>query len=160
MVLLDELEKAGTRSDYGRLWDCLLAFLEPETSCRYPDPALQVSLDLSQISYIATANTLDPLPTPIRDRFRVVTFPKPGADDLDALLPAVMADLARERGSTTAGCRLSTAPNMPPLRKTGAAARCVACAASSMRSCVTATSTPRGTDHVPRKRQADADSVA
>ena len=64
IVLLDELEKAGTRSDYGRLWDCLLAFLEPETSCRYPDPALQVSLDLSQISYIATANTLDPLPTP------------------------------------------------------------------------------------------------
>jgi ATP-dependent Lon protease len=40
---------------------------------------------------------LDPLPTPIRDRFRVVTFPNPGADDLDALLPAVMADLARER---------------------------------------------------------------
>ena len=43
LVLLDELEKAGTRSDYGRLWDCLLGLLEPETSCRYPDPALQVS---------------------------------------------------------------------------------------------------------------------
>jgi hypothetical protein len=98
MVLLDELEKAGTRSDYGRLWDCLLAFLEPETNCRYPDPALQVSLALNEISYIATANTLDPLPTPIRDRFRVVTFPNPGADDLDALLPAVMADLASDRG--------------------------------------------------------------
>jgi ATP-dependent Lon protease len=98
LVLLDELEKAGTRSDYGRLWDCLLGFLEPETSCRYPDPALQVALDLSQVSYVATANTLDPLPTPIRDRLRVVTFPNPGADDLDALLPAVMADLARERG--------------------------------------------------------------
>ena len=97
MVLLDELEKAGTRSDYGRLWDCLLAFCEPETNCRYLDPALQVSLDLSQISFIATANTLDPLPTPIRDRFRVVTFRNPGADDLDALLPAVTADLARER---------------------------------------------------------------
>jgi ATP-dependent Lon protease len=53
---------------------------------------------LSQFSYVATANTLDPLPSPIRDRFRVVTFPKPGADDLDALLPAVIADLAKERG--------------------------------------------------------------
>jgi ATP-dependent Lon protease len=97
MVLLDELEKAGTRNDYGRLWDCLLGFLEPETNCRYPDPALQVTLDLSQVSYVATANGLDPLPSPIRDRFRVVTFPKPSADDLDALLPAVIADLARER---------------------------------------------------------------
>lgn len=98
MVLLDELEKAGTRSDYGRLWDCLLSFLEPETNCRYPDPALQITLDLSQVSYVATANSLDPLPAPIRDRLRVITFPKPAAKDLDALLPAVIADLARERG--------------------------------------------------------------
>jgi ATP-dependent Lon protease len=97
MVLLDEIEKAGTRSDYGRLWDCILGFLEPETSVRYPDPALQVTIDLSQISYVATANSLDPLPSPVRDRFRVITFPKPTKDDLDALLPAVIADLAAER---------------------------------------------------------------
>jgi ATP-dependent Lon protease len=98
LVLIDEIEKAGTRSDYGRLWDCLLGFLEPETNARYPDPALQTTLDLSQVSYVATANSLDPLPSPIRDRFRVARFRKPTADDLDALLPAVMADLARERG--------------------------------------------------------------
>ncbi|MDO9297976.1 AAA family ATPase [Bradyrhizobium sp.] len=97
LVLTDEIEKAGTRSDYGRLWDCLLGFLEAESNCRYPDPALQVSVDLSQISYIATANSLDPLPAPIRDRFRVITFPKPSAKHLDALLPAVIADLAKER---------------------------------------------------------------
>ena len=98
LVLIDELEKAGTRSDYGRLWDCLLGFLEVETSARYPDPALQTTLDVSQVSYVATANSIEPLPSPIRDRFRVVMFPKPSADDLDALLPAVLDDLARERG--------------------------------------------------------------
>jgi ATP-dependent Lon protease len=98
LVLIDEIEKSGTRSDYGRLWDCLLGFFEPESSVRYPDPALQTNLDLSQVSYVATANSLDPLPSPIRDRMRVVMFPKPSADDLDALLPAVIADLARERG--------------------------------------------------------------
>jgi len=97
LVLIDEIEKAATRSDYGRLWDCLLGFLEPETNARYPDPALQSNLDLSQVSYVATANSIDPLPSPIRDRFRVVTFPKPVAGDLDALLPAVIADLAGER---------------------------------------------------------------
>lgn len=47
---------------------------------------------------MATANSLDPLPAPLRDRFRVIAFPKPAADDLDALLPAVTADLAAERG--------------------------------------------------------------
>jgi ATP-dependent Lon protease len=98
LVLIEEIEKSGTRSDYGRLWDCLLGFFEPETSARYPDPALQTNLDLSRVSYLATANSLDPLPSPIRDRFRTVTFPKPAADDLDALLPAVIADLVRERG--------------------------------------------------------------
>jgi ATP-dependent Lon protease len=98
LVMIDEIEKAGTRSDYGRLWDCLLGLIEPETNSRYPDPALQTNLDLSQVSYVATANSIAQLPSPIRDRFRVVTFPKPAADDLDALLPAVIADLARERG--------------------------------------------------------------
>ena len=98
LVLIDEIEKAGTRSDYGRFWDCLLGFLEPETNSRYPDPALQTNLNLSQVSYVATANSLDPLPSPLRDGFRVVRFPKPTQDHLDALLPAVMADLARERG--------------------------------------------------------------
>jgi ATP-dependent Lon protease len=98
LVLIDECEKAATRSDYGRLWDCLLGFLEPETSARYPDPALQTNLDLSHVSFVATANSLDPLPSPIRDRFRMIKFPKPSADDLDALLPALIADLARDRG--------------------------------------------------------------
>jgi ATP-dependent Lon protease len=98
LVLIDELEKAATRTDYGRFWDCLLGFLEPETAARYPDPALQTNLDLSQVSYVATANSLDPLPSPLRDRFRVVSFPKPSATDLTSLLPAIIADLAIERG--------------------------------------------------------------
>jgi hypothetical protein len=97
LILLDEIEKAAVRTDYGRLWDCVLGFLEPETSARYPDPALQTKLDLSHTSFVATANSLDPLPGPLRDRFRVITFPKPSAKHLDALLPAVVADLAKER---------------------------------------------------------------
>ena len=62
--LVDEIEKAGTRTDYGRLWDCIPGV----------DPALQINLDLSHVSYIATANDLDPLPLPLRDRFRVIAF--------------------------------------------------------------------------------------
>jgi ATP-dependent Lon protease len=98
MILIDEIEKAGTRSDYGRLWDCLLGLLEPETSARYPDPALQIPLDLSHVSYVATANTPDPIPSPLRDRFRIISFPKPTLDDLDALLPGLIESLAADRG--------------------------------------------------------------
>ncbi len=74
-----------------------LGFLEPETNRRYPDLALQINLDLSHVSYMATANSVDPLPGPIRDRFRIVIFPKPTRDDLDALLPAVIGDFAQQR---------------------------------------------------------------
>lgn len=98
LILLDELDKAGTRNDYGRLWDCLLGLLEPETAGRYPDPALQIPLDLRHISYVATANSLDPLPSPLRDRFRIAAFPKPGFADLDALWPGLIQSLAAERG--------------------------------------------------------------
>jgi ATP-dependent Lon protease len=45
---------------------------------------------------VATANTLNPPPSPIRDRFRVMT--KPGAHNRDALLPAMTPELAGERG--------------------------------------------------------------
>jgi ATP-dependent Lon protease len=74
----------------------LLAFLEPETA-HYMDPALQAAVDLTHVSYIATANSLDPLPAPLRDRFRTIEFPEPRAGDLDALLPAAVADYASDR---------------------------------------------------------------
>jgi len=103
MVLLDELEKSGgagggNRSDVGRLWDALLGLLEPETSIRYPDPFFQTNVDLSQISYLATANSVARLPRPLLDRFRVIHMSLPSRDHLDALVPALIADLARERG--------------------------------------------------------------
>ena len=52
---------------------------------------------LSHVNYVATANSLDPLPTPLRDRFRIVMFPKPTIDDLDALLPGLLQAIATER---------------------------------------------------------------
>jgi len=97
LILIDELEKAATRSDHGRLWDCLLGFFEPETAARYPDPALQTALDLSHVNYIMTANSTDALPSPLKDRLRIISFPTPQADDLDALLPTVLAGIATER---------------------------------------------------------------
>jgi hypothetical protein len=98
LILIDEIEKAATRTDYGRLWDCLLGLIELETSCRYPDPALQIPLDLSHVNYIATANSIAPLPAPLRDRFRIIPFREPTIDDLDALLPGLIHTLAAERG--------------------------------------------------------------
>ncbi|MGX7743377.1 AAA family ATPase [Rhodopseudomonas parapalustris] len=98
IMIIDEIEKAGTRTDNGRLWDCLLGILEPETSSRYPDPALQTPLDLRYVSYVATANTLNPLPSALLDRFRIIAFPKPTLNDFDAIVPGLIDAIAEDRG--------------------------------------------------------------
>lgn len=96
-ILLDEIEKAGTGTQNGRLWDALLGFLERENAARYPDPFLQSSVDLSHVSYIATANRLA-IPAPLADRFRIIDFPSPKLHHLPALLPSIVADAAEEHG--------------------------------------------------------------
>ncbi|MGA2488541.1 MAG: AAA family ATPase, partial [Roseiarcus sp.] len=98
VVLIDEIEKAATRSDNGRFWDSLLGLMERETASRYPDPALQVPIDVSHVSYLATANSADALPAPLIDRMRILEFPEPRTEDLDSLLPTIIDELARARG--------------------------------------------------------------
>jgi len=64
----------------------------------FPSPSTALDLSLSQVSFIATANSVDPIPSPLRDRFRIIIFPEPRKDDGGALLPAILVDLASERG--------------------------------------------------------------
>ena len=97
-VLIDEVDKAATRTDHGRLWDAMLPFLERETASAYPDPCLQVDLDLSAVSYVMTANSISGLPAPLIDRCRVIQFPEPEAGDLTSLLPALLRDHATDLG--------------------------------------------------------------
>ena len=98
LVLLDELEKAPTRADYGRLWDALLPFLDPGSNRAAQDRCLQVPIDASHINYIATANRVEGLPWPLRDRFRQIAFPEPAPEHLPALTPPLLAQLAQARG--------------------------------------------------------------
>lgn len=98
LMLVDEIEKASTRRDYGRLWDSLLPMLEPETARAYPDPAFQASVDISHVSWLFTANDIAPLPGPLLDRLRVIEMPAPTAADLKALLPPVLAGIAASQG--------------------------------------------------------------
>jgi ATP-dependent Lon protease len=98
LILLDEIEKASTGTTHGRLWDGLLPMLERETASAYPDPAFQCAVDLSHVSWLCTANGVDPLPGPLLDRLRVITMPAPTANDLESLLPAILAGSAVSRG--------------------------------------------------------------
>ncbi len=97
LIILDELEKAPTRQSYGRMWDSLLPYLDPGSNKDANDKCFQIPVDCSHINYIATANSIDPLPWPLRDRLRIVAFPEPSAAHLDALMPPLLTELASSR---------------------------------------------------------------
>jgi ATP-dependent Lon protease len=96
IVMIDEIEKAsaGVHSNGGRLWDSLIAFLDRETSARYRDKSLDAEVDLSAVSYVCCANDVTRLPTPLRDRFRIIRVPSPTLAHLPALAANVMRDLS------------------------------------------------------------------
>jgi ATP-dependent Lon protease len=96
IVMIDEIDKASTSTHHGRLVDSLLPFCDRETAVRYRDQSLDAELDLSRITYIATANDASKLPTPLRDRFRTVKVPTPTLQHLPQLAGQVMRDLAAE----------------------------------------------------------------
>ena len=123
VMMLDEVDKLG-RGIQGDPSSALLEVLDPEQNSTFRDNYLGVPFDLSRVMFITTANVLDNIPGPLRDRMEVIDLPgyvedekleiarrylvarqlqanglKPEqAEITDAALGAIIRDYTREAG--------------------------------------------------------------
>lgn len=123
VLMLDEVDKLGSGIQ-GDPASALLEVLDPEQNREFRDHYLAVPFDLSQVLFITTANVLDSIPGPLRDRMEVIALPgytpgekeeiarrylvnrqreANGLSDMqcqlnDDVIPAVIHDYTREAG--------------------------------------------------------------
>ena len=72
LILIDEVDKVATNSGRGDVSAALLELLDPEQNTAFKDHYVDLPINLSKVTFVCTANSLDTVPAPLIDRCEVV----------------------------------------------------------------------------------------
>jgi hypothetical protein len=108
LLVVNEVDKAGekigsTTGGVTSLTTSLLQLLEPETASRFECPAYRVRFDLSQVSWILTANDLGGVPAPLRDRCHVVLMPEVTPEIAGLMFDTLLREIDADRDDDACG---------------------------------------------------------
>lgn len=107
VFMLDEMDKLGA-SAHGDPASALLEVLDPSQNDSFNDHYLGTPFDLSKVMFIATANVLDTIPAPLRDRMEVIELPGYTRDEKKQIAKRYLIDRQLEQaGVTRAQCDLA-----------------------------------------------------
>lgn len=94
VFLFDEIDKAGTSIPQGHNpLSAVLLLLEPETAKNFRDDYLEIEVDVSAASFVATANKIDELPDQLLSRFVCVEIPSLGSSNQVTVLQNIYREL-------------------------------------------------------------------
>ena len=109
VLMLDEIDKLGSGVQ-GDPAAALLEVLDPEQNGTFRDNYLGVPFDLSRVMFIATANVLDQIPAPLRDRMEVIELPGYTQEDKLEIARRYLLDRQlRSAGLSAAQCEITDA---------------------------------------------------
>ncbi|SFM03189.1 AAA family ATPase [Methylorubrum salsuginis] len=97
-VGIDEIEKSSADRRNGSLGDVLLPFLERENAKSIFDLYIETGVNLSAVTYLATANSISGIPEALRDRLRILEVPSPGIEHLPVVAANLVSEIRAERG--------------------------------------------------------------
>ena len=107
VIMLDEVDKLG--ADFrGDPASALLEVLDPRQNHGFVDRYLDVPFDLSQVIFLTTANTIYPVPAPLRDRMEIISIPGyTGEEKLEIANRHLVRRQLKENGLTRKQCTWS-----------------------------------------------------